>query len=61
MPGSSFTGGDLTLTFADITPAEPVRSSKVAVTVRMAGAEDDIHSGADTDAVETVLRILKSC
>ena len=49
------------LQFADITPKEPVRSGKVAVTVRMAGAEADIHSGADAATVETVLRILKSC
>ena len=47
--------------FADITPTEPVRSGKVAVTVRIAGAEADIHSGADASTVETVLRILKSC
>ena len=30
-------------------------------TVRIAGAEADIHSGADASTVETVLRILKSC
>lgn len=49
--------------FAEITP-EPnnIRSSGgVAVTVRIAGAEADIHSGADASTVETVLRILKSC
>ena len=33
----------------------------VAVTVRIAGAVADIHSGADAATVETVLRILKSC
>ena len=49
------------LQFADITPTEPVRSGKVAVTVRIAEAEADIHSGADAATVETVLRILKSC
>ena len=46
---------------AEVTPVQAVRSGKVAVTVRMAGAEADIHSGADAATVETVLRILKSC
>ena len=47
--------------FAEVTPAQPVRCGNVAVTVRIAGAEADIHSGADSATVETVLRILKSC
>ena len=47
--------------FAEVTPVQSVRSANVAVTVRIAGAEADIHSGADTATVETVLRILKSC
>lgn len=47
--------------FAEVTPARPLRSGNVAVTVRIAGAEADIHSGADAATVETVLRILKSC
>ena len=47
--------------FAEITPAQPVRCGNVAVTVRIAGTEADIHSGADAATVETVLRILKSC
>ena len=47
--------------FAEVTPLQAVRSGKVAVTVRIAGAEADIHSGADAATVETVLRILKSC
>ena len=47
--------------FADVTPVQPVRCSNVAVTVRIAGAEADIHSGADAATVETVLRFLKSC
>ena len=49
--------------FAEITPeSNNIRSSGgVAVTVRIAGAEADIHSGADASTVETVLRILKSC
>ena len=47
--------------FAEVTPAHPVRCGNVAVTVRIAGTEVDIHSGADVATVETVLRILKSC
>ncbi len=47
--------------FAEVTPAQSVRVGNVAVTVRVAGAEADIHSGADAATVETVLRILKSC
>ena len=47
--------------FAEVTPVQSVCSANVAVTVRIAGAEADIHSGADTATVETVLRILKSC
>lgn len=31
--------------FAEVTPVQAVRSGKVAVTVRMTGAEADIHSG----------------
>ena len=49
------------VSFAEVTPLQAVRSGKVSVTVRMAGAEADIHSGADAATVETVLRILKSC
>lgn len=45
--------------FAEITPARPV--GNIAVTVRIAGAEADIHSSADVATVETVLRMLKSC
>ena len=48
--------------FAEITPEPNVRSSGgVAVTVRISGVEADIYNGADAVAVETVLRILKSC
>ena len=47
--------------FAEVTPVQSVRSANVAVTVRIAGAEADIHFGADTATVETVLRILKLC
>jgi len=47
--------------FAEVTTLQPVRSCNVAVTVRVAGAEADVHNGADTATVETVLRVLKSC
>ena len=48
--------------FAEITPAPNSGSSGgVAVTVRISGVEADVHNGADAAAVETVLRILKSC
>ena len=47
--------------FAEITPVHPSHCGNVAVTVRISGAEADIHSGADVATVETVLRILKSC
>ena len=47
--------------FAEVTPARPLRSGNVAVTVRIAGNEADIYSDADAATVETVLRILKSC
>ena len=47
--------------FADVTPIRSVRSGNVAATVRIAGAEADIHNGADAATVETVLRTLKSC
>ena len=47
--------------FAEVTPVQSVRSANVAVTVRIAGAEADIHNGADAATVETILRILKSC
>jgi len=47
--------------FADVTPEPMSSAGSVAVTVRIAGAEADIHNGADAAIVETVLRILKSC
>ena len=49
------------LQFADVTPVQPVRCGNMAVTVRIAGTEADIYSGADAATVETVLRFLKSC
>ena len=47
--------------FAEITPERVEHVNGIAVTVRVAGAEADIYSGADAATVETVLRILKSC
>ena len=47
--------------FAEVTPAQSVRSGNVAVTVRIAGVEADICNGADAATIETVLRILKLC
>ena len=47
--------------FADVTPSRSAHSGHVAVTVRINGAEAEIHSGADAATVETVLRFLKSC
>ena len=49
------------VSFAEVTLLQAVCSGKVSVTVRMAGAAADIHSGADAATVETVLRSLKSC
>ena len=47
--------------FADVTPERPSPIGGVAVTVRISGAELDIHNCADAATVETVLRLLKSC
>lgn len=47
--------------FAEITPERVEHVDGIAVTVRVAGAEVDIRSGADAATVETVLRVLKSC
>ena len=48
--------------FADVTPLQQVHTScKVAVTVHIGGTEADIHSGADAETVEMVLRVLRSC
>ena len=49
--------------FVEETPVQSssVDVSDVAVTVRIGGAEADIHSGADAATVEMVLRVLKSC
>ena len=46
--------------FTEVTPlVHP--STEVAVTVRIAGAEADIHGGADAETVGMVLRLLKLC
>ena len=47
--------------FVEVTPVQPAAVGNVAVTVRIAGAELDIHSGADAATVEAVLRAVKSC
>lgn len=47
--------------FAEVTPVHQVSSKAVAVTVRIAGVEAEIHNGADMATIETVLRVLKSC
>ena len=47
--------------FVEVTPVQHVCSGSVAVTVRIGGAEADIHNGADPTTVEAALRIPKSC
>ena len=47
--------------FAEVTAIQALRCRNVAITIRIAGVEADIHSGADAATVEPVLRILKSC
>ena len=47
--------------FVEVTPVQPAAVSCVAVTLRIAGAELDIHNGADAATVEAVLRAVKSC
>lgn len=51
---------ECTGSFAEITPMTRL-STDVAVTVRIAEAEADIHNGADAETVGMVLRLLKSC
>ena len=48
-------------TFAELTPVSKANTGRIAVTVRLPGAEADIHTGADAALVEAVLRVLKSC
>lgn len=47
--------------FVEVTPVQPEAVGGVAVTLRIAGAELDIHNGADAATVEAVLRAVKSC
>ena len=47
--------------FAEVTPVQAIRPGNIAVTIRTAGTEADIYSGADVSTIEMVLRILKSC
>ena len=48
--------------FAEVTPiTETPLSQQAAISIHIAGATVDIHSGADTATVEMILRILKSC
>lgn len=42
--------------FAEFTPVQPVRSGSVAVTLRIAWAQADIHSGADVAPVECFVK-----
>ena len=46
--------------FVEVTP--PVLpAAEIAVTIRIAGAEADIHSRADPETIRAVLQALKSC
>ena len=45
--------------FVEVTPEPPVAVSSIAVTVRIASAETDIHSGADAATIEAVLRVYR--
>ena len=48
--------------FAEVTPiTEAPLSPQATISIRIAGATVDIHSGADAATVEMTLRILKSC
>ena len=48
--------------FAEVTPiTEAPLSPQATISIRIAGATVDIHSGADTATVEMILRVLKSC
>ena len=47
--------------FVEVTPVQPTAVSGVAVTLRIAGAELDIHNGADAATVEAVLLAVKAC
>ena len=46
--------------FAEVTPmVHP--SADVAVTIRISGAEADIHNGADSETIRAAIQALKSC
>lgn len=47
--------------FVEVTPVQPVSAGGIAVTIRIAGVEAEIHNGADGTTVEMVLRALRSC
>ena len=47
-------------TFTELAPVSSA-SGQIAVTIRVCGAEAEIHSGADASLVEAVLRVLKPC
>ena len=47
--------------FVEVKPVQSAAVGGVAVTLRIAGAELDIHNGADATTVEAVLRAVKSC
>jgi hypothetical protein len=47
--------------FVEVKPVQSAAVGGVAVTLRIAGAELDIHNGADATTVGAVLRAVKSC
>ena len=47
--------------FVEVKPVQSAAVGGVAVTLRIAGAELDIHNGADATTVEAALRAVKSC
>lgn len=44
-----------------VTPVQSAARNGVAVVLRIARVELDIHNGTDTATVEAVLRAVKSC
>lgn len=47
--------------FVEVTPVKTLSADGIAVTIRIAGVEAEIHNGADGTTVEMVLRALRSC
>ena len=47
--------------FVEVKPVQSAAVGGVAVTLRIAGAELHIHTGADAATLEAVLRAVKSC